>query len=82
MSCAPAVVSIGHRPTIPGVPHHKKVFEAHLPAFEGDLYGVALTVRLYRRLRDEARFDSLDALRTQIAADVAEALRYLDETPR
>lgn len=82
MHLVPAVVSIGHRPTIPGVPHHKKVFEAHIPAFEGDLYGMALTVGLYRKLRDEVRFDSLDALRAQIAADVAEALRFLDETPR
>ncbi|MBP7866069.1 MAG: bifunctional riboflavin kinase/FMN adenylyltransferase [Acidobacteria bacterium] len=76
----PAVVSIGHRPTIPGVPHHKKVFEAHLPGFDGDLYGKALVVRLYRKLRDEVRFPSLDALRTRIAADVAEALRCLDDT--
>jgi riboflavin kinase/FMN adenylyltransferase len=48
--------------------------EVHLLDFDGrDLYGERLRVAFLRRLRDERRFPSVDALRAQIAADVAAA---------
>ena len=37
--------------------------------FDGDLYGQAIRVEFYRRLRDERKFDSLAALRSQIETD-------------
>ena len=55
--------------------------EACLLDFEGDLYGQTLRVEFYAHLRDEIRFDSLDALRAQIAADAESTRRYFLENP-
>jgi len=67
-----AVLNIGHRPTLRS-PEPALRVEAHLLGFQGDLYGQRLGVRFVARLRDEARFDSLEALRRQIALDAARA---------
>ena len=45
--------------------------EAYLLDFDGDLYDRRLRLELGERLRDEQRFDSIDALIAQITADVA-----------
>jgi riboflavin kinase/FMN adenylyltransferase len=42
-----------------------------------DLYGERLTVRFRRKLRDEQKFPSLDALKEGIAADKANARAWL-----
>ncbi len=64
-----AAISVGHRPTFHdgGSP---VVLEAYLLDFEGDLYGQQARVSFVRRLRDEARYDSTDALVAQMALDV------------
>ena len=46
------------------------LLEAHLLDFDGDLYGEPAKVRFVARLRGEEKFDSVDALREQIARDV------------
>ncbi len=46
--------------------------EAYLLDFDGDLYDRRLRLELIDRLRDEQRFESVDALIAQIAADVAQ----------
>ena len=68
-SCHPSAISLGVRPTFypEGSP---VVLEAYLLDFAGDLYGEPGRVRFARRLRDEVRFDSADALSAQVAADV------------
>lgn len=69
----PAVTNVGHRPTLDNGPELS--VETHLLLdSEGaddapELYGLPMTVTFHQRLRDEQRFDSLDALRAQIAAD-------------
>lgn len=73
---APAVVNVGVRPTVDGA---TRLVEAHLLGVSPDLYGRALTLAFLDRIRSERRFDSLDALRTQIAADVATARRLLGD---
>jgi len=68
------VVNIGTRPTFKA--EGPETIEAHLPDWTGgDLYGRVLEVRFLARLRDERRFDGVDALRAQIAADVEAARR-------
>jgi riboflavin kinase / FMN adenylyltransferase len=62
-----AAVSIGTNPHYGG---RERRVEAHLLDFEGDLYGRRLVVELWRRLRDEAAFDSEEELIAQIARDV------------
>jgi len=64
-----AALSVGTNPTF--VAGGGLTVEAYLLDFDGDLYGRRLRLQLIERLRDELRFDSLDALTTQIAADVA-----------
>lgn len=66
----PGVANIGHRPTVGGT---QERLEIHLFDFAGDLYGRSLEVSLLHFLRDEKKFDGLDALKTQIGKDVETA---------
>ncbi|MCB1152451.1 bifunctional riboflavin kinase/FAD synthetase [bacterium] len=47
--------------------------EAHLDAFDGDLYGRDVAIHFLRRLRDETKFESVDALKAQMADDMDRA---------
>jgi riboflavin kinase/FMN adenylyltransferase len=62
-----AAISVGVNPHYGGERPH---IEVHLLDFEGDLYGQRLEVELWQRLRDEAAFESEQALVEQIARDV------------
>ncbi len=63
---------VGTRPTVGG---ERRTVEAHVLDFSGELYGRRLRLEFLSRLRDVQRFDSLDALKAQIALDVEEARR-------
>ena len=67
-----AVTNVGTRPTVDNGTN--VTVESWLLDFEGDLYGQTVRVEFYQRLRDEIRFDSLEALKDQIHRD-AEATR-------
>jgi riboflavin kinase/FMN adenylyltransferase len=71
-----AVANLGHRPTFDSTP--LLVVEAHLLDFHGDLYGQRLDLAFVKRLRSERRFANPEALRAQIARDVAEARSALE----
>ena len=61
------VTNVGVRPT---VNHGQDVtVEPWILDFDGDLYGQKLRVEFFRRLRDERKFDSLEALRDQSQCD-------------
>lgn len=68
------VANIGTRPSVEsdGKPH----LEVHLLDYQGDLYGRRVCVTFHRKLRDEQRFASLEALKTAIDADIAAARDY------
>lgn len=72
------VANLGYRPTVAGRVFR---FEVHLLDFDQDLYGQELQVAFHHFLRAEQKFDGLDALRQQLAADVAAARRWFDTTP-
>jgi riboflavin kinase / FMN adenylyltransferase len=55
--------------------------ETYLFDFKGDLYGQHLSVAFVAWLRDEEKFDSLDALITQMNADCDQARRILQAAP-
>lgn len=55
--------------------------EAHLIGFSGRLYGSTLDVDFLDRLRDTQRFDSVDALKQQLTADVARAFELVGSLP-
>ncbi|HEY1774196.1 MAG TPA: bifunctional riboflavin kinase/FAD synthetase [Gammaproteobacteria bacterium] len=69
-----AVAYIGKRSAAAG---DHWVLEAHLPGYDGDLYGRRLQVRFLHRLREDRHFDSLDALSVQMQQDVAAATAWL-----
>lgn len=66
----PAVANLGVRPTVNGT---YPLLEVHVLDFAGQVYGRQVQVEFVRQLRDERRFDSLDALRAQIDLDVRAA---------
>ena len=70
----PSVANLGIRPTIVGVP--KLLLEVHVLDFSEDLYGQHVRVEFLHKIRDEMKFDNLDALKTQIGKDVAVARRF------
>lgn len=63
----PAMVNVGVRPTV--MRGDKIVVEAHLIDWKGDLYDKDITVRFLKRMRDEKKFESIDALKQQLAKD-------------
>lgn len=64
------VANLGIRPSFRS---DRPLLEAHLFDFDGDLYDKHLRVALIAYLRQEKKFDGLDALKAQIAADSARA---------
>ena len=68
------VASLGTRPTVGGT---EPLLEAHVFDYAGDLYGRELEVEFVARLRDELRFDGVDAMVLQMQRDAAAARALL-----
>lgn len=66
--------SIGIRPTFGG---GQRLVEVYVLDFDGDLYDQVIEVQFVRRLREERKFDSVDALVAQMRQDVAESRKVL-----
>jgi riboflavin kinase/FMN adenylyltransferase len=66
--------SIGVRPTFEG---KNRLVEVFILDWDGDLYDRVMEVQFVKRLRDELKFESVDALVVQMTRDVAEARRVL-----
>ena len=73
-ACYAAVTNVGVRPTVHNGPD--VTVEACLLDFQGDLYGRRLRLEFFDHLRQEIRFDSLDALRAQIHSDAETTRAY------
>lgn len=61
------VANIGMRPTVNGT---KAVLESHIFAFNGDLYGKRISVIFRKKIREEQKFNGLDALKAAIENDI------------
>ncbi len=72
----PGVASLGTRPTVDG---KKTLLEVYLFDFDQDIYGQHLQVSFLHKLRDEAKFTTLEALKVQIAKDVDDARAYFEQ---
>ena len=68
-----AVVNVGCRPTFE---EGKLTFEVHVLDFTGNLYGKELDVTLAMRIRNEKRFEHVDALVVQIQKDIEQARNW------
>ena len=70
------VANLGVRPTIAGV--QKLLLEVHVLDFDGNLYDKHVHVEFLHKIRDEMKFESLDALKAQIALDIEVARDFFD----
>ncbi len=68
------MMSIGVRPTVGGTP---RTIEVNLFDFNKDIYGCTLRVYLKKYLRPEEKFESLEALKEQLAKDKIDSLAFL-----
>jgi len=70
------VANVGTRPTVDG---SYCVLEIHLFDFDSDIYGRYLDVEFCRKLREEKKFESFEALKQQIEFDVEQARTFFSE---
>ena len=73
------MMSIGIRPTIGGT---DRVIEVNIFNFNEDIYGKTLRVYVIKYLREELKFENLDALTAQLAKDKEDSLQCLAERGR
>ncbi len=73
------VANLGVKPTISGEPEPS--LEVHVFGFSGNLYGKHLTVSFMQKIRDEMKFDGLDALKSAIDSDKKAARAYFASRP-
>ena len=72
----PCMLNIGRHPTVPdGAP----TIEAHVIDFSGDLYGLSASLTALHFLRPERKFESLDALKAQLARDLQTTREFFQE---
>lgn len=71
----PGVASVGVNPTVGALA--EPLLEAHLLDFSGDLYGRMIEVEMIAFVREEAKFDDVEALTAQMKRDVIDARRAL-----
>ncbi len=70
------IANIGMRPTFS---EKNRSIEVHLFDFNENIYGQQLQIQFLKRLRDEKKFDSVEALRAQIQQNIQEAKKYFDQ---
>lgn len=68
------MMNIGNRPTVAGT---SQTIEIYFFDFDEDLYDQTLTLSLLQRMRAEQKFESLDALKNQLALDKSTALTFI-----
>jgi riboflavin kinase/FMN adenylyltransferase len=69
------MLNIGSRPTVNRNADHRSI-EVHLFDFDSDIYGEHLELIFFRKLREEQKFESLDALKEQLARDKADTISF------
>lgn len=70
---AEGVANLGERPTVDG---RRLLLEVHLPGRDENLYGRHLTITFRHHIRNEQKFDSLEALKSAIANDIDAAAAF------
>jgi riboflavin kinase/FMN adenylyltransferase len=73
------MMNIGNRPTVDG---KTETIEVHLFDLNQDLYYQKLKVKVLHRLRDEFKFESIEALRNQLDQDQKNALIWIKQTTK
>ena len=73
-----AAVNVGYKPTV--TDERAALLEAHLLDFDEDLYGKTIEVIFRKKIREEMKFDGLDALKAQMSRDI-DKVREMMEVP-
>ena len=68
------MLNIGTNPTVEG---NSRSIEMHLFDFDEDIYGKKFTIEFIKRLRDEQKFESLEALKSQLEKDKLNSLEII-----
>ncbi|MDQ8039927.1 MAG: bifunctional riboflavin kinase/FAD synthetase [Rickettsiella sp.] len=72
------IANCGKRPTVGGL---KDLLEVHLFNFNKTIYGVRLEIEFLKKIRDEIKFTSLDALKEQVLQDIDLTRNYFEQLP-
>lgn len=72
------MMNIGIRPTVEG---RRKVIEVNIFEFDADIYEQNITVQVYDYIRDEVKFNGLDALKAQLSQDSITSTTILNQYP-
>lgn len=67
-----AMANIGTRPSVDG---QTRLLEIHIFNYSGSLYGRYVKINLLKKIRDEQRFESIEALKEQLLRDAEECKR-------
>ena len=68
------MMNIGVNPTVNG---DKESIEVHFFDFDKDIYNQEIQIHLIERIRDEQKFESVEALKSQLSKDKKAALNFL-----
>ena len=68
------MLNIGFKPTVSGM---NRTIEAHLFNFDGDIYGEYISIEFVKSLRKEAKFATIEDLKSQLHKDREEAIKIL-----
>ncbi len=68
------MMNIGNNPTVDG---SNQSIEAHIFDFDEDIYDESIKIELFKRLRDEYKFESIEALKLQLKKDKRNAEKFL-----
>ena len=69
------VANLGTRPAVTGI--SKLLLEVHVLDFSKNLYGQHVHITFLKKIRDEVKFESLEALKIQIKKDIENAKNFL-----
>ncbi len=69
------MLNIGSRPTVNHNADHRSI-EVHILDFEANIYGVTIELQFFTKLREEQKFESIDALKSQLSLDKKNTLDW------
>ena len=70
------MMNIGMNPTVNG---NKQTIEVHFLNFDKDIYNESLQINLLERIRDEEKFESVEALKAQLSKDKTFTQDYIEK---
>lgn len=72
------MMNIGTNPTVENT-NQKQKLEVNIFDFDQDVYGKSINISFLKRIRSEQKFDSLEALKNQIALDKQSSLSFINK---